>query len=70
VFETVKSVSAGAGVIPVIEDGHKSDGVDGELMYMRAKFERVVGSRDSEAYYMMNPEGNGVPELSIFLLRI
>jgi len=70
VFETVKSVSAGAGVIPVIEDGRKSDGVDGELMYMRAKFERVVGSRDSEAYYMMNPEGNGVPELSIFLLRI
>ncbi|KAL9373793.1 hypothetical protein Peur_033413 [Populus x canadensis] len=70
VFGTVKSVSAGAGVIPVMEDGRKSDGVDGELMYMRAKFERVVGSRDSEAYYMMNPEGNGVPELSIFLLRI
>lgn len=59
---------------------------DGEIMYMRAKFERVVGSKDSEALYMMNPDiggkgdqgsgsagknsGNGAPELSIFLLRV
>ncbi|KAJ6425784.1 hypothetical protein OIU84_026376 [Salix udensis] len=70
VLGTVKSVSAGAGVIPVVEDGRKSDGGEGELLYMRAKFERVAGSRDSEAFYMVNPEGNGVPELSIFLLRI
>ncbi|XP_057428050.1 protein MIZU-KUSSEI 1 [Lotus japonicus] len=58
VLSTVQSVSAGAGVIP------------GELMYMRARFERVVGSRDSEAFYMLNPDGNGGPELSIFLLRL
>lgn len=43
---------------------------EGELLYMRARFERVVGSRDSEAFYMLNPDGNGGPELSIFLLRI
>ncbi|CAA6665485.1 unnamed protein product [Spirodela intermedia] len=40
------------------------------IMYMRARFERVVGSRDSEAFYMMNPDGNGGPELSIYLLRV
>ncbi|VFQ78520.1 unnamed protein product [Cuscuta campestris] len=63
VLGTVRSVSVGAGVIPVVEDG-------GELLYMRARFERVVGNRDSEAFYMMNPDGNGGAELSMFLLRI
>ncbi|XP_027364326.1 protein MIZU-KUSSEI 1 [Abrus precatorius] len=74
VLSTVQSVSVGAGVIPLLEDGDESrkggGGSEGELMYMRARFERVVGSRDSEAFYMLNPDGNGGPELSIFLLRI
>lgn len=61
VLRTVQTVSIGAGVIP-------AEG--GEVLYMRAKFERVVGSRDSEAFYMLNPDGNGGPELSIFLLRL
>jgi hypothetical protein len=36
----------------------------------------VVGSRDSEAFYMMNPDSsssngiNGGPELSVYLLRV
>lgn len=68
-LSTVQSVSVGAGVIPVLEDGGGC-GSEGELMYMRARFERVVGSRDSEAFYMLNPDGNGGPELSIFLLRL
>ncbi|CAN4089893.1 unnamed protein product [Withania somnifera] len=72
VLSTVQSVSVGAGVIPaaVADDGGRKNSAEGELLYMRAKFERVVGSRDSEAFYMMNPDGNGGPELSIFLLRI
>ncbi|KAK4404849.1 protein MIZU-KUSSEI 1 [Sesamum angolense] len=71
VLRTVQSVSVGAGVIPLVEDGRKGGGAaEGELLYMRARFERVVGSRDSEAFYMLNPDGNGGPELSIFLLRI
>ncbi|KAF8403764.1 hypothetical protein HHK36_011869 [Tetracentron sinense] len=69
VLSTVQTVSVGAGVIPV-EKSRSCNGSEGELMYMRARFERVVGSRDSEAFYMMNPDGNGGPELSIFLLRI
>ncbi|KAF3554827.1 hypothetical protein F2Q69_00017826 [Brassica cretica] len=62
VLNTVSRVTVGAGVIPTAELG--------ELLYMRGRFERVVGSRDSEAFYMMNPDKNGGPELSIFLLRI
>lgn len=69
VLGTVQSVSVGAGVIPMVEN-RTGSGSEGELLYMRAKFERVVGSRDSEAFYMLNPDGNGGPELSIFLLRL
>ncbi|CAN4106588.1 unnamed protein product [Withania somnifera] len=74
VLSTVQSVSVGAGVVPEgggrkISSAATAEG-EGELLYMRAKFERVVGSRDSEAFYMMNPDGNGGPELSIFLIRI
>ncbi|KAL8459927.1 hypothetical protein ACS0TY_031725 [Phlomoides rotata] len=70
VLSTLQSVSVGAGVIPVVDDSRKSSESEGELLYMRARFERVVGNRDSEAFYMLNPDGNGGPELSIFLLRI
>lgn len=67
VLKAVEPISMGAGVLP----GNETEsGSDGELMYMRAKFERVVGSRDSEAFYMMNPDSNGAPELSIYLLRV
>ncbi|CAA0812764.1 Protein MIZU-KUSSEI 1 [Striga hermonthica] len=69
VLRTVGTVSVGAGVIPV-SDGGGEEAAEGEVMYMRARFERVVGSRDSEAFYMLNPDGGGGPELSIFLLRI
>ncbi|XP_010265326.1 PREDICTED: protein MIZU-KUSSEI 1 [Nelumbo nucifera] len=65
VLKAVEPISMGAGVLP-----GNGTGSDGELMYMRAKFERVVGSRDSEAFYMMNPDGTGGPELSIYLLRV
>lgn len=66
VLKAVEPISMGAGVLP-----GNGAGSEGELMYMRAKFERVVGSRDSEAFYMMNPEpGSGGPELSIYLLRV
>ena len=36
----------------------------GQLMYTSAQFERVIGSRDSEAFYMMKPE------LSVYFLRV
>ncbi|KAK6116379.1 hypothetical protein DH2020_049841 [Rehmannia glutinosa] len=68
VLNAIGPISMGAGVLPGA--GHGADSSDGEMMYMRAKFERVVGSKDSEAFYMMNPDGHGGPELSIYLLRV
>lgn len=76
VLKAVEPISMGAGVLPENNGGGGEEfGGDGgsgggEVMYMRAKFERVVGSRDSEAFYMMNPDSNGAPELSIYLLRV
>ncbi|XP_074309542.1 protein MIZU-KUSSEI 1 [Silene latifolia] len=80
VLNAVGPITMGAGVLPACGDGDgDGDGDDsvpprikaeGELMYMRAKFERIVGSKDSEAFYMMNPDGNGGPELSVYLLRV
>ncbi|KVI06476.1 protein MIZU-KUSSEI 1-like [Cynara cardunculus var. scolymus] len=67
VLKAVEPISMGAGVLPANHKAGEED--EGEMMYMRAKFERVVGSRDSEAFYMMNPDSNGAPELSIYLLR-
>ncbi|CAM8900959.1 unnamed protein product [Rhodiola kirilowii] len=67
VMELLKAVSMGAGVLP---GSTEADGPDGELAYMRAYFERVVGSRDSETFYMLSPEGNNGPELSIFFVRV
>ncbi|KAF2603275.1 hypothetical protein F2Q70_00024440 [Brassica cretica] len=67
VLNTVSSVTVGAGVIPTASD---VSGGGTELLYMRGTFERVVGGRDSEAFYMMNPDENEGPELSIFLLRL
>ncbi|CAK9330019.1 unnamed protein product [Citrullus colocynthis] len=78
ILKAVEPISMGAGVLPVNEgpegsgswSGEGEGGSDCEIMYMRAKFERIVGSRDSEAFYMMNPDSNGAPELSIYLLRV
>ncbi|KAF2576146.1 hypothetical protein F2Q70_00006481 [Brassica cretica] len=65
VMQMLHAVSMGAGVLPVTGGGG-----EGDLTYMRAHFERVIGSRDSETYYMMNPDGNSGPELSIFFVRV
>ncbi|KAM7262335.1 hypothetical protein ACFE04_021412 [Oxalis oulophora] len=55
VMELLRPVSAGAGVLP---GNTEVEGPDNELTYIRAHFERVVGSRDSETLYMLSPEGN------------
>ncbi|KAL5982399.1 hypothetical protein ACLOJK_016470 [Asimina triloba] len=67
VMQLLRGVSMGAGVLPFPSD--KEAVLDGELTYMRGRFERVVGSKDSEAFYMINPDGTGGPDLSIFFVR-
>ncbi|KAG1363291.1 protein MIZU-KUSSEI 1-like [Cocos nucifera] len=64
VFKLMQSISVGAGVLP----GESRSG-DGDLMYLRASFERVIGSVDSESFHMINPVGSTGQQLSIFLLR-
>lgn len=70
VMELLKAVSMGAGVLPMRSGG--GDDVDGgEMTYVRAPFEHVVGSKDSETLYMLSPDGNTAgPELTIFFVRI
>ena len=66
VMRLLHSTSMGAGVLPA----DMSHPFDGELTYMRAHFDRLVGSKDSETYYMHNPEGGATgPELTIFFIR-
>ena len=66
VLKLMQSVSVGAGVLPVAS---KSDDDNGDLMYLRASFDRVIGSPDSESFHMINPVGSSGQELSIFFLR-
>lgn len=70
VLQLLRTVSAGAGVLPADVVGAPAGQEAGDLAYMRAHFDRVVGSRDSESFYMLNPDGNSGPELSIFFIRI
>nr|GEV11329.1 hypothetical protein [Tanacetum cinerariifolium]GEV53809.1 hypothetical protein [Tanacetum cinerariifolium] len=73
ILTRMQSVSVGAGVLPQ-ENDHGTDGI----MYLRASFNRIIGSPSSESFHMINPEHDGRSssnshsdgqELSIFLLR-
>ncbi|KAK6943592.1 Protein MIZU-KUSSEI 1-like, plant [Dillenia turbinata] len=67
-LKTMQSMTFGAGVLPA-GSGFGFGADDEEIMYMRANYERVVGSADSESFHLINPEDNPGQELSIFLLR-
>lgn len=67
-MELLRAVSMGAGVLPG-EEG-RAGGEQGEVAYLRAFFEHVAGSRDSETLYLVSPEDNNGPELTIFFVRI
>ncbi|KAI3767345.1 hypothetical protein L2E82_17440 [Cichorium intybus] len=69
VMQSLRGVSMGAGVLPGLSE--KDYAVDGELTYMRARFDRVAGSKDSESFHMINPDGaEDGQELSIFFVRV
>ncbi|KAK8663839.1 hypothetical protein V6N13_083644 [Hibiscus sabdariffa] len=61
----MSSVVVGAGMI----SGKELDNEDDELMYLRANFQRIRGSTDSESFHLIDPEGNVGQELSIFFFR-
>lgn len=67
-LKTMQSTTVGAGVMPSgfgLGSGSGSE----EVMYMRANYEHVVGSADSESFHLINPDEFPGQELSIFLLR-
>ncbi|CAA7018534.1 unnamed protein product [Microthlaspi erraticum] len=66
-LKKLESMTVGAGVLPAGSGSGESD-LD-EVMYMRANYEHVVGSSDSESFHLINPDANSAQELSIFLLR-
>ncbi|XP_031494320.1 protein MIZU-KUSSEI 1-like [Nymphaea colorata] len=70
VMELLQAVSMGGGVLPYDNAENGVNEGDGELTYMRANFDRVTGSKDSEALYMVSPDGQNGPELTIFLVRV
>lgn len=67
VMQLLRGVSMGAGVLP---SPHEKETADGELTYIRARFERTAGSKDSESLYMINPDGASGQELSFFFVRV
>ncbi|GMI99426.1 hypothetical protein like AT5G65340 [Hibiscus trionum] len=62
----MSSVVVGAGLISGKELDHHHDD---ELMYLRANFESVRSSADSESFHLIDPDGNIGQELSIFFYR-
>lgn len=66
-LKRLESMTVGAGVLPSGSGSGESD--TDEVMYMRANYEHVVGSSDSESFHLINPDANSAQELSIFLLR-
>ncbi|KAF9610810.1 hypothetical protein IFM89_025051 [Coptis chinensis] len=64
VLRLMRSVYVGTGVI-----NGKTLNCDDELMYLRANFERVSRSSNSESFHLVSPDGSTGQELSIFFLR-
>lgn len=87
VLDSMRTMTTGVGALPpAVAMGRPNDGDDGdaqqqqdgdggaagEVLYMRATYERVVGSRDAVSFHLINPGGGGASppqELSVFLLR-
>ncbi|XP_051130508.1 protein MIZU-KUSSEI 1-like, partial [Andrographis paniculata] len=64
-LKTMRSITVGAGMIPGCGYGSGS----GEISYIRANYECVVGNADSESFHLINPDEGPGQELSVFLLR-
>jgi uncharacterized protein (TIGR01570 family) len=80
VLESMRAMTAGVGALPPadqaagrIVEGAVQEGRGGEeVLYMRATYERIVGSKDAVSYHLISPRtasGSPPQELSVFLLR-
>ncbi|KAG6473095.1 protein MIZU-KUSSEI 1-like [Zingiber officinale] len=64
VMETLRAVSMGAGVMPAKAEGEE------DIAYVRAAFDHVIASKDTEILYMLSPEDGSGPDLTIFFIRL
>ncbi|GMH26522.1 hypothetical protein Nepgr_028365 [Nepenthes gracilis] len=62
----MQSTTVGAGIIP---SGSNMSSDSGDVMYMRACYEWVLGNADSESFHLISPDNCLGQELSVFLLR-
>lgn len=67
ILKVMDYVVVGAGIITT--NKKELDHEDDQVMYLRASFQRVCGSSDSESYHLIDPDGNIGQELSIFFYR-
>jgi uncharacterized protein (TIGR01570 family) len=65
-LDVIKHVTCGSGVIPDYEDR----GVKAELLYLRAKFEKMKWSFDAESLSMVRSDNKGCPDISICFSRV
>ncbi|KAL6534315.1 hypothetical protein OROHE_013240 [Orobanche hederae] len=63
-LKTMQNITVGAGVLPC-GSGFGPE----EIMYMRANYECVLGSADSQSFHLINPDEGPGQELSVFLMR-
>jgi len=66
-LKKMENTTVGAGVIPASSGSGQP--ACGEVMYMRANYEWVVGGEDSESFHLISPEDCPGQELCVFLLR-
>ncbi|KAK3138972.1 hypothetical protein QOZ80_5AG0375990 [Eleusine coracana subsp. coracana] len=77
VLESMKTMTTGVGVLPLPPAVGQEGDLDqqqqqDEVLYLRATYERIVGSRDAVSYHLISPGapgGSPPQELSVFLLR-
>ncbi|XP_051132057.1 protein MIZU-KUSSEI 1 [Andrographis paniculata] len=67
-LKTMQNITVGAGVFPC-GSGFGSGSAQNEILYMRANYECVIGSADSECFHLINLEEGPSQELSVFLMR-
>ncbi|KAM0929261.1 hypothetical protein ACQ4PT_001754 [Festuca glaucescens] len=80
VLESMRAMTTSVGALPpaaqapgrIGEGAGQGERGGEEVLYMRATYERIVGSKDAVSYHLISPRtGGGSPpqELSVFLLR-
>jgi uncharacterized protein (TIGR01570 family) len=70
VLESMRAMTTGVGALPPATAQEERSGE--EVLYMRATYERIVGSKDAVSYHLISPRtagGSPPQELSVFLLR-